>query len=51
LFHGHHISTSEGNIWKRINEDTGEILPSIQIILEQQDLIERSNEAIEQLRK
>lgn len=39
------------NIWKTINEDMGEIWPSIQIIFEQKELFERSIEAIEQVRK
>jgi len=38
-------------IWKRINEDIVDIWPSIQIIFEQQELIERSNEAIEEVIK
>lgn len=44
---GKTLSQVKENIWKEINEDMGEIWPSIQIIFEPKELFERLTEAIE----
>lgn len=48
---GNTLAQVKENIWNRINEDMIDIWRSIQIIFEQQELIQRSNEAIEEVKK
>lgn len=45
------IVQAKENIWVEINEDMTEILPSIEIISEQEDLVKRSKEVIEGIKE
>lgn len=47
---GNTLAQVKENILKRINEAMIEIFPSIQIIFEKKELIERSNESIEEIK-
>lgn len=48
---GNTLAQVKENIWKRINEAMIEIWPSIQIIFDQKELIEKYSEAIEQIKE